>query len=167
MPDEPMIVVRQYIRNADDAIAAIAAIVKQVDAATLAALKKSQTVAKASVKSQMRGGPRWNHRGPINVGGLSDPAVTMDQYPAHSSRSGGPGKLTGHLSAAVGVVRRPKKLGVASYQGGIGAGGRRSVTQVYRKEVEARAPYMQPGVRKAEPKMSAAYEAAWAKATET
>lgn len=137
------------------------------DRATVAGMKAAQTAAKSSIKSGMRGRPRWNHRGPITVGGLNEPAVTASQYPRHSARSGGPGSLTGHLRSAVGAVRKPKHVGVGRYSGGVGVGGPRSVTQVYRKEVNSEYPFMQPGVDKAQPKIRAAFEAAWAKATET
>lgn len=140
--------------------------VLDVDKATIAGMKAAQAAAKSSVKSGMRGKPRWNHRGPIKIGGLNEPAVTLSQYPRHSSRAGGPGTLTGRLRSAVGAVKRPKHVGVGRYSGGVGVGGPRSVTQVYRKEVNGEYPFMQPGVDRAQPKIRAAYEAAWAKATE-
>jgi hypothetical protein len=158
-------VVRELIKGINEAQAAIDAMEKRVDLATLRALKKAQAVAKISVRSGMRGRPRWDRRGAIAGG--REPAVNLNLTPHHVSRSGGPGKLTGQLSAAVGVMKRPKKLGPASYEGGIGAGGKHSITRIYRKEVEARAPYIAPGVAKAEPKMGEVYKLEWAKATET
>jgi hypothetical protein len=61
-------------------------------------------------------------------------------------------------------VKRPKRLAPGTYAGGVGVGGPLSETNLYRKHVEAKYPYMKPGVKKAEPKMRAAMEVAWRKA---
>lgn len=148
--------------SAREAEAALSAMDRQVDRATLLALKKSQTVAKASVKSGMRGRARWDHRG----AGKSGVAVNLKLNPPHVVKSGGPGQLTGHLRRAVGAVKRPKKV-EGGWSGGVGAGGRESSTNVYRGFVDARYPYMKPGVEKVKPKIPAIYHAAWLKATKT
>jgi hypothetical protein len=49
----------------------------------------------------------------------------------------------------------------------VGVGGPKSITNLYRKKVDEKQPFMRPGVKKAEPKIAKAYEAEWAKATET
>ncbi|MEV6720609.1 hypothetical protein AB0M94_06715 [Streptomyces xanthochromogenes] len=133
----------------------------RINVATLKALKASQTVAKASVKSGMRGRPRWDHRGKSQRTG---PDVSLRLNPHHVSKGGGPGKLTGRLYGAVGVVKRPKLLPEGGYSGGVGCGGKESVTNLYRGVTESRFPYMKPGVKKAEPKMAVVWQAAWAKA---
>lgn len=162
----PLFDVNAIVRGVAETQAAIDAMQGRVDAATLAALKASQSVAKRSVKAQMRGRPRWDRRGPI--GRNKDvPAVNLHLDPHHVSKSGGPGRLTGHLSAAVGAMKRPKRTGPGSWEGGVGVGGSHSITKIYRKEVESRYPFIAPGVKKAEPKMGEAYRTAWAKATKT
>lgn len=166
MAELPEVSFSEIVKGVREAVDAISAMEDAVDAASLTALKASQRAAKTSVKSGMRGAPRWSQRGPIRVGGLDEPGVNTGRSPVHVARSGGPGSLTGHLRNAVGVVRSPKKLG-REWHGGIGVGGPRSVTQVYRTHVSGKYPFIQPGVTKAEPKMAAAYKAAWAKATET
>jgi hypothetical protein len=152
-----------YVRGVKEALGELDAIQARVDAATLAAMKSAQTVAKAQIKSGMRGRPRWDKRGPIKSGRAA-PAVNLNLSPHHVTKSGGPGSLTGHLRSAVGAVKRPKRTGQAQYSGGVGVGGPRSSTQIYRKEVEADYPYMAPGVKKAEAKMSAVWQKAWARA---
>jgi hypothetical protein len=134
---------------------------RQVDLATLAALKKSQQAAKTAVRSGMRGRARWDHRG----AGKSGVAVNLKLNPPHVAKSGGPGQLTGHLRRAVGSVKRPKKV-EGGWSGGVGAGGRESSTNVYRAKVEGAYPYMKPGVEKVKPKIPAIYHAAWLKATQ-
>lgn len=153
------------VRGVDECISAVEEMQAAVDAATLAGLKTAQKIAKKSVKAGMRGRPRWNHRGKIGEGKGGE-AVTLSQYPSHSTRSGGPGRLTGNLSRAVGTVKRPKRNVTGTYSGGIGAGGPSSITNIYRKEVNKDYPYIKPGVDKAQPKIQAAYEELWAKATE-
>lgn len=158
--------VSALIKGVSETIDGITAQQARVDLATVAAMKASQTAAKTQIKSGMRGRPRWDRRGAIGRNG-GEPAVNLHLNPHHVSKSGGPGRLTGHLSAAVGAVKRPKRTGPAQYTGGVGVGGSRSITLIYRKEVEAAAPFMAPGVKKAEPKMAKVWQAAWAKAMET
>jgi hypothetical protein len=123
-------------------------------------MKAAQNVAKSSVKRQIRGRPRWDHRGASSrTGG----AVNLHLSPPHVSRSGGPGRLTGVLARGVGGVRKPKPAPGGGFQGGVGVGG--GVRNLYKKRTEAKFPYFAPGVKKAEPKMAAVWEAAWAKAT--
>lgn len=149
------------VRGAKDCEAAVVAMHKRIDVATLKALKASQTVAKASVKSGMRGRPRWDHRGKSQRTG---PDVSLRLTPHHVSKVGGPGKLTGRLAGAVGGIKRPEPLPEGGFKGGVGCGGKKSVTNMYRGITESRYPYMAPGIKKAEPKMTVAWHTAWAKA---
>jgi hypothetical protein len=89
--------------------------------------------------------------------------VSLDLSPHRVTKGGGPGRLTGTLSRGVGGVRRPKPLPGGGFQGGVGVGA--GVRNLYKKRLEGQYPYFRPGVRKAEPKMAAVWEAAWAKAT--
>lgn len=150
------------VRGVREVQSSLAAMNKKIDVATLKALKATQALAKKSIKSGMRGRPRWDHRGRTGRGGTS---VNLHLSPHHVTKGGGPGRLTGTLSRAVGGVRRPKPLPSGGFSGGVGVGGKKSIAVIYRAEVEARYPYMKPGVRKAEPKMAAVWQAAWAKAT--
>ncbi|PJM98133.1 hypothetical protein CG740_37250 [Streptomyces sp. CB01201] len=149
------------VRGAKDCEAALTAMDARINVATLKALKASQTAAKAAVKSAMRGRPRWDHRGKSKRTG---PDVSLHLTPHHVSKGGGPGKLTGRLYGAVGVVKRPKPLPEGGFKGGVGCGGKDSVTNNYRTVIEAQYPYMKPGIKKAEPKMAVVWQAAWAKA---
>jgi hypothetical protein len=150
------------VRGVREVEGALQAMDKRIDLATLKALRASQQLAKASIKSGMRGRPRWDHRGRTGKGGAP---VSLNLSPHHVTKGGGPGRLTGALSGAVGGVRRPKPLPGGGFAGGVGVGGRRSIAVIYRGEVEARYPYFRPGLRKAEPKMTAVWNTAWAKAT--
>lgn len=157
--------VREIVRGVQEVSAGLNAIKLATDAAALKALLAAQRVAKTSVKSGMRGRPRWDHRGAIGESG-GEPAVSLRLSPHHVAKSGGPGSMTGHLRSAVGVVKRPKKVG-NRYQGGLGCGGSASITNIYRKKTNGKYPFVKPGVDRAAPKMRAAFETAWAKATET
>lgn len=159
-----MIVVTQRTVGVSDAIDTVSAIQAAVDKATKTAVKKSQTVAKRAIKSGMNGAPRWTERGPIGRSG-GEPGVSGGA-PWHRPRGGGIGKLTGHLRSAVGGVRRPVKTGPAAYTGGVGCGGPRSITNIYRFDANGKFPFVKPGVDKASPAIEAVFKAAWAAATE-
>lgn len=134
----------------------LAAMDRRIDAATVRAMRKVQNTAKTAIRSGMRGRPRWDHRGKSSRTGA---AVDLRLTPAHVSKSGGPGRLTGTLSRGVGGVRRPKPLAGGGYQGGVGVGG--GVRNLYKKRIEQSYPYVRPGLRKAEPKMAAVWETTW------
>lgn len=161
---DPVEGIRAKVSDLKPNLAELDALNLRVDRATLAAMKAAQNIAKATVKSSMRGRPRWDKRGAIGRNG-GEPAVNLNLTPHHVSKAGGPGSLTGHLRRAVGSVKRPKKVG-DSYQGGVGVGGPKSATNIYRNRIEGKFPYMRPGVKKAEPKMAVAWERAWGKAVE-
>jgi hypothetical protein len=149
------------VRGVKETASSVSALEKRIELASLQALKASQTVAKASIKSKMRGRPRWDHRGKSERTG---PDVSLHLTPHRVTKGGGPGKLTGRLYGAVGGIRRPKPLPQGGFAGGVGCGGTKSVTNNYRTLVESRYPYMKPGIKKAEPKMAVAWQKAWAKA---
>lgn len=163
MPSESPI--RAVAKGLSELQAELNAMDARIDVATLAGLKASQNVAKARIKAGMRGRPRWDRRGVTGRNG-GEPAVNLNLTPHHVTKSGGPGRLTGHLSGAVGGVKRPKKVR-RQYVGGVGVGGPLSITNLYRAKVNSKYPFIEPGVRKAEPKIAEAYKKAWAKATET
>lgn len=132
---------------------------KKIDVATVSALKSTQNLAKKSIRSKMRGRPRWDRRGKSRVYSTS---VNLNLNPHHTTKAGGPGKFTGHLSRAVGSVKRPKKV-PGGFKGGVGVGGPKSSTNLYRGKVEADYPYFKPGVEKAHKGMEAIWLKAWDK----
>ncbi len=148
------------VRGVREAQASLRAMDKRIDLATLRALKASQALAKRSIKSGLRGRPRWDHRG---ASARTGAAVSLHLSPRHVSKSGAPGRLTGTLARGVGGVRRPKPLPGGGFAGGVGVGG--GVRNLYKKRLEGQYPYFKPGLRKAEPKITAVFNGAWAKAT--
>jgi hypothetical protein len=164
MPSEGQLFVREVVKNVKEFNAGLDEMVAAVDAASLKALMASQRAARTQIRQGMRGRPRWNHRGASSRTG---PSITLTEFPTHSPRAGGPGKMTGYLRGAVGYMKKPVKKG-REWHGGVGAGGGRTpITNLYKAKVEQKYPYMRTGVAKAAPKMRTAYEVAWAKATET
>ncbi|EST24391.1 hypothetical protein [Streptomyces roseochromogenus] len=138
--------------------AALDAMSKEIDVATVAALKASQNLAKKTIRSGMRGRPRWDHRG---ASARTGEAVSLGLNPHHVTKGGGPGRLTGKLYKGVGGVRKPKKT-PEGYQGGVGVGG--GVRNLYKKRTEGLFPYVAPGIKRAETKMPEIWEKAWDKA---
>lgn len=143
--------------------AELTAMETRVDAATLAALKKVSGTAVTSVRSGMRGRPRYDRRGRTGNGGAP---VNLDLNPHIVKKNGGPGQLTGNLRKSVGSVKKPKTT-AKGFSGGVGVGGKHSLAQIYRREVEAKYPFLAPGIAKATPKFPAIWAAAWGKATNT
>lgn len=147
------------VRGVRETEAALVAMDRRIDVATLRSLKATQQLAKTAIRSGMRGRPRWDHRG---KSGRTGPAVLLHLTPAHSTKGGGPGKLTGTLARGVGGVRKPKPLPGGGFQGGVGVGG--GVRNLYKKRIEGQYPYVRPGIRKAEPKMAAVWTRGWERA---
>ncbi|MDH6123447.1 hypothetical protein [Kitasatospora sp. GP82] len=131
---------------------------RDVDRATVAALKATQNIAKGSVRAQMRGRPRWDHRG---MSERTGEAVKLGLSPHHQPRAGGPGRLTGTLAKGVGGVRKPRKT-PQGFAGGVGVGGQ--VRNLYKGRTEGRFPYLKPGIDKATPKFGAVWLKAWNRA---
>ena len=155
MPDDFSV----RIEGVPELRAALDTMSKRIDVATVAALKASQNLAKKNIRSKMRGRPRWDQRGRSRVYSQS---VNLNLSPHHVSKGGGPGKFTGHLSRAVGSVKRPKKV-PGGYSGGVGVGGPRSSTNLYRGRTEEKFPYFKPGVKSSEKSMEAIWTKAWDK----
>lgn len=147
-----------HVRGLGELDAAVERMRRDVDLATIKALKATQNLAKKSIRSGLRGRPRWDHRGRSQRTGGT---VNLNLTPHHVTKSGGPGRLTGTLNRGVGGVRRPRRT-LEGYQGGVGVGG--GVRNLYKKRLEAQYPYFKPGLRKAEPLMSAVWYEAWGRA---
>lgn len=147
--------------SANRAEVALTAMQKQVDLATVAALKKVTQQAAVSVRSGMRGRPRWDRRGKSRRTG---PEVNLHLSPHVVKKGGGPGRLSGQLVKYVKKSRRPRPA-----PGGASAvvfmGGSKTAVNIYKRKVEQEYPYFAPGIKKAEKKMPEVWAAAWAKAT--
>ncbi|MFI2184620.1 hypothetical protein [Streptomyces sioyaensis] len=148
------------VRGTKEARTAVVAMDRRIDLATIKALRSTQNLAKRSIRSGMRGRPRWDHRG---KSARTGDTVRLGLSPHHTTKGGGPGRLTGKLIKGVGGVRKPKPIPGGGFQGGVGVGG--GVRNLYKKRTEGKYPYVRPGIRKAEPKMAAVWQASWGRAT--
>lgn len=137
---------------------------REVDLGTIAALKKVQGITRSSIRSNMRGRPRWDHRGASSRTGA---AIDLGLSPHHVTKSGGPGKLSGSLYSSIRRSRKPRRETIGTYSAVVMSGGAGKVQNLYKGKIEAQYPFFGPGVLKAEPKMPAVWNAAWAKATRT
>lgn len=150
-----------FIAGGKEAQAALVAMDRRVDLATLSALGKVTAIARTSIRGGMRGRPRWDRRG----AGRGGPAVNLNLSPHHVTKGGGPGKLTGSLYNSVKKSRKPRPtVGGGSAVVFVGTQARPQVN-FYKGETETKFPYFEPGIKKATPKMPAVWNAAWAKAT--
>lgn len=149
---------RAIVKGVTRVKATLDAVDRRVDLATRAGLKACQGIAKRSIKGQIKGRPRWDHRGKSSRTGE---AVDLHLFPHHEPRSGPPGILTGTLKRGVGGVKRPKKIG-PEYHGGVGVGG--GVRNLYKVRTNAKYPFIEPGMKKASPKFPAVWHKAWSRA---
>lgn len=156
------------IEGAKAAELELAAMDKRVDAATIASLKKVQSLTAARVRSRLRGRPRWSHRGHGSGTWAFVPGFDTGGGKSHISRSGGPGRFTGTLNGAVKSSRKPRLKGFGTYSAVVFVGSKNAkIANIYKSKLEGKYPYFKPGVKSAEPKMPAVWNAAWAKATAT
>lgn len=147
-----------HVRGVRELEAGLARMTRDVDVATVKALKATQQLAKKSIRANIKGRPRWDHRGKSKRTGGT---VNLHLTPHHVTKGGGPGRLTGTLSRGVGGVRRPRRT-LQGWQGGVGVGG--GVRNLYKKRTEGKFPYFKPGLDRAEPLMSAVWFEAWGRA---
>jgi len=134
---------------------------RNVDFATVKALKAQQNLVKREVRKNIKGAPRWTERGKSRV--YQKTVRLAPGGNTNNPRSGGPGKFSGALLGGLGGVRRPRKIG-KWLTGGVGIGGK--VNNLKKHELERKFPFFKPAVEKAEPKMPAVYQKAWGKAVE-
>jgi hypothetical protein len=133
----------------------------RVDRATVAATRAVQRKLIRSIKGELKGPPRWNHRGRSRVYPTS---VTLSGQPVHASRGGPPGKFTGDLIRGVGGKKNLASIG-GRVTGGVGVGGGRiPQNNLKKRKLEEKYPYFEPAVRKVEPELAVVYSEAWAKA---
>lgn len=151
------------IRGGREAQAELALMERRVDVASAVAIRKVTQMTKARIKGGMRGRPRWDRRGASSRTG---PVVDLDLTPHHVTRNGGPGKLSGALIKSIRSSRRPRRV-VGGFSAVVLSGGAGGPQNLYKRRIEARAPYFASGVKRATPKLPAIWDAAWAKATKT
>lgn len=143
--------------------AALSAMDKRVGVFTASATKQAGSKIASTVKSGMRGRPRWDRRGKSSRTG---PEVNLNLSPHHVTKGGGPGQLSGSLRKSIRKSRKVRKE-AGGYSIAVMSGGAGGPQNLYKRRVEAKQPYFAKGVKKAEPKIPPIFEAAWAKATKT
>jgi hypothetical protein len=121
--------------------------------ATVYAIRKAQNVLKTEVRRNLRGAPRWGHRGTSRI--YSEP---VNKGFGNKPRSGPPGRFSGALYKGIGSKRRINKVG-KNYVGGVGIGG--AVNNLKKGRLEADLPYFAPAYRTALPKMRSIYLDKW------
>ncbi|MDH6108860.1 hypothetical protein P3T36_002991 [Kitasatospora sp. MAP12-15] len=137
---------------------------KRVDKASQAAIRKVQSTTKASIKSGMRGRPRWDRRGRSKIYAMG---VNLNLSPHVVSKQGGPGTFAGALFKSIRSSKKARNTGTGEFSGVVFSGGAGGPQNLYKKRVEAKFPYFAPGVNKAQPKFAKVWEDAWKKATKT
>jgi hypothetical protein len=143
------------IKGAQEAAGEFNAIPGRANRAVAAAVRKVERKIVTSVRANMGGKPRWNHRGrsriyaePVNLGGAE-----------HAPRGGGPGVFTGKLRKGVGGSR-PTTLGNTT-TAWVGIGGSRMMENNLKKRyLEEKYPFFEPGVKAAEGGLTGIYESA-------
>lgn len=146
------------IRGVREFDGALKRMTRDVDLATIRALKTTQKIAKTSIRRKIKGRPRWDRRGKSSRTGAE---VNLNLSPHVAPKGGGPGSLTGTLRRGIGGVRRPRRT-LGGFKGGVGVGG--GVRNLYKKRVEGEFPYFKPGLDAAEPKMHAVWVEEWGRA---
>lgn len=159
MSDSPISVT---IKGLKEAQAELRQISSEGDLATKAAVNASAALVTRSIKSRMRGKPRWNRRGASKRTG---PEIVLGG-PANSPRGGGPGVFTGTLAKGVRKSRRPRKTADGFSAAVIMGSKDTRIRNIYKGVTEERFPYWRPGVAAAEPKIEAVWEKAWTRVIE-
>lgn len=128
-------------------------------AATKAGIKRSQRRIATEVRRDLRGEPRWGHRGRSSV--YAEPV----DLGFHNHPRGGPiGKFTGDYIRGVGGKKRIKLDGDGMYVGGVGIGGSKIPQNNFKKRWEAKYPTFGPAVDRVSGELYHYYAFAWSKA---
>jgi len=135
---------------------------RNVDKATIGAVRENQRILKLAIRKNLNGAPRSNWRGKMwNGRQIYSQSIYRPDQPASNPRSGGPGKFTGALRNGVGSAR-PRVNIAGNVVGGVGVGGK--LNNLKKHHLEAEFPYFAPAVIETEPKMAEAYLKGWNKA---
>lgn len=127
--------------------------------ATKAGIKRAQQRIKTEVRRDLRGAPRWGHRGKSSVY-----AEDVD-LGFHNHPRGGPiGKFTGDYYRGVGGKKRILLEGDGMYVGGVGIGGSKIPQNNFKRRWEVKYPTFGPAVDRASGEILSLYSFAWAKA---
>jgi len=146
-------------------VAELVLIEKRVDVATGLAAKTAAQRAKTSVKSQMRGRPRWSHRG--KWAGREQLNIPGPTRKVRAGGGGGPGKFSGQLMKSIRSSKKPRVVAGGASAALFASSKYNKAINAYASKTEARFPYFEPGVKKFLPKVPTIFEAAWGKATRT
>jgi hypothetical protein len=153
---------RTTIRHTE---ASIAAMDKRVFAATAPATKTAAQRVKTSIKGQMRGRPRWSHRGKWK--GREEVNLPGPVRKTRAGSGGGPGKFSGQLQKSIRSSKKPRIKSFGNASSVVFASSKyNKAINAYASKTESRFPYFRSGVNKMVPKIPAIYAAAWAKATQ-
>ena len=126
--------------------------------ATKLGVKRAQRRIATEVRRDLRGAPRWGHRGK----GVY--AESVDLGFDHHPRGGGIGKFTGQYIRGVGGKKRIKMGADGMFIGGVGIGGSKIPENNFKKRWEAKYPTFEPAVDRVSGEIYSLYAAAWAKA---
>jgi hypothetical protein len=126
--------------------------------ATKAGIKRAQTRIKTEVRRDLRGAPRWGHRGK----GVYDAPVDLGFH--NHPRSGPIGKFTGDYLRGVGGKKRILMEADGMYVGGVGIGGKKIPQNNFKRQWEAKYPTFAPAVDRVSGELLSYYAFAWSKA---
>lgn len=147
------------LRGVTELQAGLRATTVRVDAVTVVAMRAAQRKIITEVRKNLRGEPRWSHRGRSRV---YPESVTKGS--GHSPRGGPPGKFTGDLYRGVGGKKTLVSIG-GRVEGGAGVGGGKKLRQNnFKKRWEKKYPFFAPAVNKVQKDLPEVYATAWRKA---
>lgn len=156
--------VKMEVRGTLDGVSALQAKLKAtplaVRTASQAATIDGSKVLVSEVRSNIRGEPRWGHRGKSRI---YHESITV----SNARGNGGgefPGTLSGDLLKGVGYKKQPIVTG-SVVTGGVGIG--KVVNNLKKKYLEENWPFFAPAVATATPDIIAAYAAAWTAAIQS
>lgn len=138
-------------------IARMRAAPEAVNLATRSATIAGSQIAVAEVRSNLRGSPRWGHRGRSRI---YREGITVSSAKGDGG-SGPPGKLSGDLLRGVGYKRVPVTRG-GIVVGGVGIG--KTVNNLKKRYLEENFPFFHSSIEAVEHDIFAVYEHAWAEA---
>jgi hypothetical protein len=109
----------------------------------------------SEVRSNIRGAPRWGHRGKSKVYREN---ITVSSAKGEGGSGGMPGRLSGDLIKGVGY-KKVLTGTTTTVVGGVGIG--KAVNNLKKRYLEEEFPFFSPAVQASEVDVHAAYEAAW------
>lgn len=132
-----------------------------VQAASRVATVGASRLIVAEVRSNLRGAPRWGHRGKSRVYRES---LTVSKAKGGGGGGGMPGTLSGDLLRGVGYRRVPISTNLLVV-GGVGIG--KTINNLKKRYLESEFPFFAHSVHSVETEVHAVYEKAWHTAVTT